>query len=76
MPPKFSGGFSDAIASFLSTVGGGFETIMACDYLADEIAADRNDDSLSVRIIQSIMSATVLWVGRCTNQLLYDTTVL
>ena len=30
--------FSDAVASFLSTIGGGFEVIMATTYLADEIA--------------------------------------
>lgn len=32
--------FSDSVASFLSSIGGGIETIMTCTWLADEIAAD------------------------------------
>jgi len=38
-----SGVFSDSVASFLSNIAGGIESIMTCTYLADEIAAADDD---------------------------------
>lgn len=44
-----SGVFSDSVASFLSNIGAGIETIMTCTYLADEIGAGDDPEYAYVR---------------------------
>lgn len=55
-----SGAFSDSVASFLSNVGAGIETIMTCAYIADEIGADDDPEYAYIRDTMLIKGPSVV----------------